>query len=73
MNTPLAVISCRRGTSCGIIDASAGAKNTVTVEIITLTSSRISRKSPAIHRMTNSAARITLVATRTMRRSNRST
>jgi hypothetical protein len=32
VKTPFADSSCRRGTTCGIIAASAGAKNTVTVE-----------------------------------------
>ena len=73
VNTPFAAISCLRGTTCGIIAASAGAKNTVTVEIRTLNSISKSRLTPARKSATDSAARNRLVATSTRRLSNRST
>ncbi len=47
VKTPLAAISCLRGTTCGIIAASAGAKNTVTVEMAALSRSRTGRLAPA--------------------------
>ena len=43
VKTPFADSSCRRGTTCGIIAASAGAKKTVTVEMNRLSSSNSSR------------------------------
>ena len=71
---PLADRSCLRSTTKGIIAASAGAKKTVTVEIAKL-SSRISGE---VRRRrgrgaTNAAPRSTLVTTRMIRRSMRST
>ena len=43
VKTPFADSSCRRGTTCGIMAASAGAKKTVTVEMNRLSSSNSSR------------------------------
>ena len=73
VKTPLAESSCLRGTTCGIIAASAGAKNTVTVEMRALNRSRSRRFAPTAHRATDSTARSTFVPTRTSRLSNRST
>ena len=73
VNTPLAERSCLRGTTCGIMAASAGAKNTVTVEMRALNRTSSSRFAPTAHRATDSRARSTLVATSTRRLSNRST
>ena len=70
---PFAASSCRRGTTCGIIDSSAGAKNTVTVETNVL-SSRMSRKlSPTRNSPMIANPRRTFVATSSRRRSTRST
>ena len=47
VNSPFAASSCRRGTSSGIIAASAGAKNVVTVEIAMLRTKIAARFAPA--------------------------
>ena len=73
VNTPFAARSWLRGTTSGIIAASAGAKNTVTVETKML-SNRISRKlSPTRNSPMIAIPRSTFVATSTRRRSIRST
>ena len=46
VKTPFAASSCRRGTTSGIIAASAGAKNTVTVETKMLSSRMSAKLSP---------------------------
>ena len=74
VKTPFAAISCLRGTSCGIIAASAGPKNTVIVDTTTL-STRISRAGsrPTRNSPTNASDRSTFVTIRTTRLSSRST
>ena len=73
MKTPFALISCLRGTMVGIIAASAGAKNTVMVEMIAFSSRMTSRFVPARKSRMKKTARRTLVPTRTPRLSRRST
>ena len=73
VNTPFAEISCRRGTTCGIIAASAGAKNTVTVEIRTLNSIRSSRVGAGQEQGDREPGPQEVGATRTTRLSKRST
>ncbi len=73
VKTPFAASSWFRGTTSGIIAASAGAKNTVTVDT-KMFSSRISRKlSPTRTSAKIARPRRMFVATRTSRRSTRST
>ena len=57
VNTPFAASSCRRGTSSGIIAASAGAKNTVIVETTMLRTQDERRgSSPTRNSATNASA-----------------
>ena len=73
MKIPFAARSCARGTSTGIIASSAGAKNTVIVEIAMLSTRMTARFVPARYSATKARPRRTLVATRIRRRSIRST
>ena len=62
VKTPFAASSCRRGTTSGIIAASAGAKNTVTVDTNKFSRSSSRRKSPTRNRPIIARPRRTLVA-----------
>ncbi len=70
---PFAASSWRRSTTNGIIAASAGAKNTVIVEIAKFSKRINARFVPTRYSATNAAPRRTLVAMRISRRSMRST
>ncbi len=70
---PFAASSWRRSTTNGIIAASAGAKNTVIVEIAKLSNRINARFVPTRYNAMNAAPRKTLVAIRISRRSMRST
>jgi hypothetical protein len=70
---PLADNSWLRGTTSGIIAASAGAKNTVTVEMKMLSKSSNRKLSPTTSSPITAAPRRTFVAMSTRRRSMRST
>ena len=73
VNTPLAASSWRRGTRNGIIASSAGAKNTVIVDTVTLSSRINGTVEPTRKMSTKQNVRSRLVITRISRRSNRST
>ena len=70
---PFAASNWLRGTRFGIIAASAGAKNTVTVETKMFRIRITARLAPARYRATNARPRRRLVATRIVRPSMRST
>ena len=73
VKTPFAESSWLRGTRTGIIASSAGAKNTVIVEIRTLSRMMRAKFSPTRYRATNRMPRNRFVAMRMIRRSTRST
>ena len=70
---PFAASSCFRSTTSGIIAASAGAKNTVTVETKMFSSRMSPRFAPTRYRAMNASPRRMFVRTRIVRRSMRST
>ncbi len=73
VKTPLADSRCSRGTTSGIIAASAGAKKTVTVEMKMFSNSSSAKLSPTSSSAMTANPRRTFVAMRTKRRSTRST
>ena len=73
VKTPLAAVSCPRGTRSGIMLSSAGAKKVVAIETARLSRRMTPTFVSKIATRRKSPARIRLVATRTRRRSKRST
>ena len=73
MKMPFADVSSLRGTTSGIIAASAGEKNTLTIEIAVFSRMISQKLSPTAHSPMNRMPRIRLVPMRINRRSIRST
>ena len=73
MKMPFAEVSSLRGTTSGIIAASAGEKNTLTIEIAVFSRMISQKLSPTAHSAMNRMPRIRLVPMRINRRSMRST